>query len=264
MRTAKNWIVFSMLLGAASSTVNAQEPSRAQAALDESARTGKLAFIVFYKEDNPATRKMTETVNAGVKKREGKALTANVVASSPAEQAVIERFKLSRAPMPLTLAVAPNGAVTGIFAKEITEERFEDAFVTPTMMTCMKSLQEDRLVFVCVQKSEKALVPAAVKDMQLDPQFKNRIVVISMNSADTQEIKFLNQMQIDPNKATLGTTAVLLAPPGVLIGKFDATASAAQIASALHHAGKCCDDPNCKHNQAPQTQATRPTTAKRK
>lgn len=113
MKTARYWIVFSLLLGAVSTTVNAQEPSRAQAALDESARSGKLAFIVFYKEDNPATRKMMETVNAGVKKREAKALGATVVASSPAEQTVVERFKLSRAPMPLTLAVAPNGAVTG-------------------------------------------------------------------------------------------------------------------------------------------------------
>lgn len=236
---------------------------KAQAALDEGAKTGKLTFIVFSKEDNPAVRKMTETVNAGVKKHEGKAHTISVSVSSPSEQAVVDRYQLSRAPMPLTLAIAPNGAMTGIFAKEITAERFEDAFVTPTMMTCMKSLQEDRLVFVCVQKSDKGIAPGAIKDLQLDPQFKDRIVVVSLNSADPAETKFLGQMKIDPQQPMLGTTAVLLAPPGVMIGKYDATSTAAQIAGALHAAGKCCNDPNCKHNHAPAPQATRPTASKR-
>jgi hypothetical protein len=33
-----------------------------------------------------------------------------------------------------------------------------------------------------------------------------------------------------------------------MVGKFPATATKAQLASELHAAGKCCDDPNCKHN----------------
>lgn len=266
MKRDSHWIMLSLFLGAIStaSLSFAQDTGKAQAALDEASRTGKIAFIVFYKEDNAAFRKMDEVVKAGVKRQEAKALGVSIVASNPAEQAIVERFQLSRAPMPLTLAIAPNGAITGVFAKELTEERFADAFVTPTMMTCMKSLQEDRLVFVCVQKSEKGIVPNAVKEMQNDPQFKNRIVVVSLNSADPDETKFLNQMQINPKQPMLGTTAVLLAPPGVLIGKYDATSTATQIATALHQAGKCCDDPNCKHNHPAPTQATRPTTTKRK
>jgi hypothetical protein len=42
---------------------------------------------------------------------------------------------------------------------------------------------------------------------------------------------------------------VVLAPPGVLVGKFPASATSDQIGAALHAAGKCCNDPNCKHNQ---------------
>lgn len=271
MKRVQSWIALSLLsvtFGTCTVAIgqgpNTEQNGAAQSALDQAAGADKLAFIVFYKEDGPALKKMLEVVNAGVRKHEGKALTASVLVSSPQEQAVVERFQLSRAPMPLTLAVAPNGAVTGIFTKELTEQRFEDAFVTPTMMRCMKSLQENQLVFVCVQKSDKAIVPAGVKDMQADPQFKNRVVVVSMNSSDPAETKFLNQMQINPQQPLLGTTAVLLAPPGVLIGKFDSTSTAAQIGTALHKAGQCCDDPNCKHNHAPPAQATRPTSTKRK
>lgn len=243
---------------------NAADQSKAQAALDQAAETGKYTFLVFYKEDNFAFRKMTEVINTNVQKRADKATSTVIQVTNPAEQAVIEKFQASRAPMPLTLAVAPNGAITGIFSKEMTNERFEEALVTPTMMRCMKSLQDNRLVFVCVNKTEKSLIPNGVKEMQQDPQFKDRIVVLSMQINDLEETRFLGQMHIDPKSTIASTTAVLLAPPGVMIGKYDATATGAQIASALHQAGKCCDDPNCKHNHAPAPQASKPSATKRK
>lgn len=271
MRRLRNWILASLLAGAvtSSSLAMAQTPTaaqigKAQTALDQASQSGKTVFLVFYKEENAAFQKMVEVVKAGVQKNAGKAESTSVLVTHPSEQSIVDRFQLGRAPMPLTLAIAPNGAVTGIFSRELTEERFQDAFVTPTMMRCMKSLQENRLVFVCVQNSEKAIVPAAVNDLQKDPTFKDRIVVVSMNLSDPAETKFLNQMQINPQAPMLGTTAALLAPPGVLIGKYDATSTAAQIATALHQAGKCCDDPNCKHNHTAPAQATRPAPAQRK
>lgn len=240
-----------------------EEPSKAQAALGRASEDGKFAFIVFYKEDTPTVRAMAEVVKAGVQKRDDKSAAVFVQVTNPAERALVERFEVSRTPMPLTLAVAPNGAVTGVFSKEISDEKIDEAIVTPTMTRCMKSLQENRLVFVCVQTSEKAVVPAAVKEMQTDPQFKDRVTLVSMQLRDPEESRFLSQMQINPEK-TPAVTAVLLAPPGVLIGKFDGTATAAQVAAALHKAGKCCDDPNCKHGHAPARQANQPATSRRK
>ena len=42
-----------------------------------------------------------------------------------------------------------------------------------------------------------------------------------------------------------------MAPPGVLVGKFTANVTMNEITTKLHAAGKCCDDPNCKHNKKP-------------
>jgi hypothetical protein len=42
---------------------------------------------------------------------------------------------------------------------------------------------------------------------------------------------------------------VLMAPPGTVIGKYAATATKDKLAADLHAAGKCCDDPNCKHRK---------------
>ena len=46
-----------------------------------------------------------------------------------------------------------------------------------------------------------------------------------------------------------GSTVVIMAPPAALVGKFAASATMNDIATKLHAAGKCCNDPNCKHNQ---------------
>jgi hypothetical protein len=123
------------------------------------------------------------------------------------------------------------------------------------MMTVMKNLQDGKLVLVTVQGSENALPPVAVKGFQNDPHFKDRLVSLGIAASDPLETKFLGQMQIDARSKV--TQTVLIAPPGVLVGKFDALASKDDIAAALAKAGKCCDDPNCKHHQpAPRTATT--------
>src|SRR5208283_2699955 len=58
---------------------------------------------------------------------------------------------LSRAPMPLVLAVAPNGAVTGAIPLKLTEAQVGQAFVSPIAAQCLKAVQSRKLVLLCVQ-----------------------------------------------------------------------------------------------------------------
>ena len=236
--------------------------SKAQQVLDQSAADGKFTLIVFYKEDTAAVRTMIQVAKDGVAKRKDKTAVTHVQVADPVEKTLVERFDVARAPMPMAMVVASNGAITGVFSKQLTDESLDAAIVTPTMTRCMKSLQENKLVFVCVQTTEKPLVPAAVKNMQADPQFKDRIALVSMQLNDPEEARFLSQLQIDA-KQIRGVTAVLLAPPGVLIGKYDSFATKEQVAAALHKAGQCCDDPNCKHSHGAATQATQPNKPRR-
>ena len=243
-------------------TVRPPSASQAEATLEQAASEGKYTFLVFYKTNDAATQTMTATLKEGLTNRADSAKAAYVQVGQPAEKALVDRFDVSRAPMPMTIAVAPNGAITGMFAQKLSAEGIENSFVTPTMTKCMKSLQAGKLVFVTVQGSAKAPAPASLKDFQADPHFKDRLVTFSLLAADPEEVKFLKQMQIDAAKTT-GTTTVLLAPPGVLVGKFDAFTSKDDIAAALAKAGKCCEDPNCKHHQhqpSPRTTSQPPAT----
>lgn len=235
--------------------------SPAQRVLDQSAEDGKFTFVVFYRTDTPAVREMVKIAREGVARRSEKAAVAVVQITDPAEKALVDRFDVARSPMPLTVSVAPNMAITGLFPKDLKEEHFDAAIVTPTMVPVMKSLQEGKLVFVCLQSTDRPVAPPVVKAMQLDPEFSARVAVYSMQVRDPNETRFLQQMQVDPRQVR-APLAALLAPPGLLIGKYDASATKDQVAAALHHAGKCCDDPNCKHNHGASTQA--PANSRRK
>lgn len=235
--------------------------SKAQATLEQAGKDGKYTFLMFYKTTDAASNAMAATLKEALAEKSEQAVIAYVPVGNAAEQALVAKYDVSRAPMPLTVAVAPNGAMTGMFAQRVTADKIDEAFVTPTMMVTMKNLQDGKLVLVTVQGSAKGAAPVAIKDFQSDPHFKDRIVTIGMTAADPQEEKFCGQMKIDP-KAKV-THTVLLAPPGVMVGKFDAVASKDEIAAALAKAGKCCDDPNCKHHQAAPRTATQPSNTRK-
>ncbi len=236
--------------------------SRLQESLDAAGKDGKFTFIVFFKEDSAAAREMLKIAQTGAASREAQAVVTTARANDPAEKELVDRFGIGRAPMPVTVAVAPNGAVTGVFAKTLSDEHMAAAIVTPTMMKCMKSLQDKNLVFVLVSASDKAEMPAGVKSLQSDPLYKDRVTFASMRVDDPAETRFISQMKIDPLRVK-GPYAVLIAPPGVLVGHFDSASTGAQIAAAIHKSGQCCDDPNCKHGAAPAQQATKPNSSRK-
>jgi hypothetical protein len=185
-------------------------------------------------------------VKRGVESRSDRAAMGFVNVASPADKAVVDRFDVSRAPMPITVAVAPTGAMTTIAPKTITDDQIEKAFVTPAMAHCLKFMQEGRMVFLCVQSKPEATVPPGVQGFVKDPEFQARSAVVIVRTTDPAEVRLVQDLEKDvPVK---GQVSVLMAPPGVLVGKFYASATKEHIAAAVHKAGHCCNDPNCKHN----------------
>lgn len=222
--------------------------SKAQSLMSTAAEEGKYTFILFYKQNDPATASMNKILQQSLADYADGAVLTLVKVGDLSEKALVAKYDVARAPMPMTIAVAPNGAITAVFSEKVKPESVETAFVTPTMTAAMKALQEDKLVFIVAGGSGKPVMPTALRELQSDPHYKSRLVALSIQVADPTEAKFVEQMQIDPNSKA--TQSVLLAPPGVMVGKFAPTATKAQIAAALAESGKCCDDPNCAHNHA--------------
>jgi len=204
----------------------------------------KFTFVLFYKEDNAARQQFATTLSESLKEKE-QATWTEVKVTNPEEKAIVDKFKLSRTPMPLVLAIAPNGAITGVFPKTLTADLITASIVSPTKTRVMKTIQDNKLALVYVNGDAKNL-PKGIKDFAADPHYTTRHVVHMLHSEDPAEVSFLKDLGVSATSLT--PTVCLLASPGVVVGKWPATVTGSQMSTALHAAGKCCDDPNCKHN----------------
>lgn len=250
MRYSTRKIVLALLLGLGSTAPLSVYAQGSAPGVEQAGRiaSSTFSYIVFYRHDDELTQAMTQVVRDAVAKQPEAITPRFVQITNPAEAAVVKQFKMSRAPMPLTLVTAPNGAVTGVFRQRVTAEQLAGAFVTPAMSHCMKAMQEGKMVFLALQTTPQVTVPQGVADFLNDPQFQERVAVVPVQVGDQAEAKLLTELAIGtgPDQPTVA----FFAPPGVVVGTFGAAASKAEIAASLHKAGKCCDDPNCKHGHA--------------
>jgi len=211
----------------------------------------KFTFILFWKENNATTQGMTEALQRAVAQRSQRAEWISVNVNDGAQRPLVDRYHVERAPMPMVLCVAPNGAITGGITRQLSDAAIDKALVTPAMTEATKALQDKRIAVIHVKRDPRMALPAGAAGFVADPSFKDRTTVVNVGLGDAAEARFITEMEFKPEELT-DSMVVVLAPPGVLVGKYQASVTADQIAADLHAAGKCCNDPNCKHNKKGQ------------
>jgi hypothetical protein len=227
---------------------NSPRIARIPEARAENDATSKFQFILFWKENNSSTQQMREVLTAGVAKRSTRAEWKAVRVNDAANLELVEKYQMSRMPMPAVLCVAPNGAITSVFMRQLNDQGVERALVTPAMADVTKALQDKKIVVLHIKPTDDAPLPQGAADFAAEADFAPRTTIIELVASDPAEARFLTDMKLKSSDVH-DSMMVVMAPPAVLVGKFAAAATKEQIAAQLHAAGKCCDDPNCKHNQ---------------
>lgn len=217
--------------------------SAGQAAIADAARTNRYVFILFARADDAATQAVRQTLQAALARRGAQATSLEVRVTDPAEKPMVEQYGVSRAPMPLVLAVAPNGAITGGFPLKLTEAQVAQAFVSPAVAQCLKAVQARKLVLVCVQQTPGAALQQGVRDFHADPQYRTASEIVTVQAGDPAEADFLKRLQVParPN----GPVTVLLAPPGSSLGAFTGAITKEQLIDKLKASKSCCPGGCC-------------------
>ena len=236
--------------GAQDSQTTAPKPAAAAArtantgalALRQAAEAKQYLFAFIYEQNDDATRAARKTFDAAMGKITPAPKSVAVDRSDPTEKEMVEQFKLEAAPMPLVLAIAPNGAVTaGLKGADLTEARLADAVVGPGMQQCLKGLQDRKLTFVCLQNANTKANDAAMKgvnDFKADPQFAEETEIVKVDPSDPKEAKLLAQLKANPKAKTASTT--LLAPPGMIVAQVDGATSKSALEASLKKAMAAC------------------------
>ena len=216
------------------------------AAIKQAADAGKYLFMFFSKTDDDQTLAMRKVFDKAMEKVADRAQSVAVNITDSAEKAIVAKFDLSRAPMPLVLAMAPNGAITGGFPTKFEEQQLLDAFATPGTEKVMKPLQDGKLVFVCVQNDKTKSNDAAmqgVRDFKTDARFASATEIVTLDPADKKEASFLTDLQVSAETAEAVT--VFVVPPGQAIGKFEGATNKDALVELLSKANTGCGPGGC-------------------
>lgn len=226
---------------------SAHAASPAKQVVDTAARNNQFAFVMFYRGNDTAAQAMHKTIQTTLAGRKD-AVIVPVQINDDTEQELIQRFDATRIPMPAVAVLAPNGAVCSVFPQKVNGHQLTAAIVSPGQASCLKALQESKIVVLCAQPGPSTEIPVGVRQFQADKLFSNRTEVVTVMATDPNEAKFLNQLRIPTNQQT--PVVAFMAPPGVMLGVFNANVTHDVLAQKLAAAGKCCDDENCKHHKA--------------
>ena len=230
--------------GTARAELPAELQSKGLAAIDAAAQNNKYLFIFFWKTNDQQSRNMYGVFHSAMAKMAQSADAIGIQTTDEREKPVVDKFEVSRAPMPLVLALAPNGAITKGFPVKFDENQLRQAFVTPCMAQCLKALQERKLVLLCVQNQKTQFSQVAMSGVQgfkADARFAKATEIVTLNPEDRSEADFLKDLQVDPRTPTAVT--FILAPPGSPIAKFAGPVTKDQIVAKVSSAksGPCAD-----------------------
>ena len=233
---------------------SADAASPDEQAVATAAQNNQFAFVMFYRSNDTAAQAMHGTIKSALAERRD-AVIVPVQINDKAEQALIRKFDATRIPMPAVAVLAPNGAVSSVFPQKVTSHQLTAAIVSPGQASCLKALQDKKIVVLCAQPAPSTEIPVGVRQFQADKLYSNRTEVVTVTATDPNEAKFLKQLRVPTNQPT--PVVAFMAPPGVMIGVFNGNITHSELAQKLAAAGKCCDDENCKHHQATGNQPSR-------
>jgi len=222
-------------------TLAAEGPQLGMPAIEKAADAKKYLFVLFCKEDDERTAASKKVFDVAMTKVSDRADSVLVNIMNPKEKPIVEKFGLDRAPMPLVLVLAPNGAITGGFPKKFEEKDLLTAFASPATEKCLKALQDNKLVFLCVQnestKSNEAVMKG-IRDFQADSQYSEVTEIVMLNPTNGIEASFLGDLKIDSK--TPDAVCVFMAPPGGVIAEFTGETKKEDLVAALKKASSAC------------------------
>jgi len=251
--TANVAVILTLVLGAAFTTFSAKAEAGAENAIRAAARQNHYAFVTFFKSNDNASKEMLADVKSIQGKYANRADFISVNVGDRSNRGIISQYGADRSPIPLTIVIAPNGAITAGFPRQINTSKLSDAFVSDGTAAVLKVLQGRKIAAVCLQsartKNNKQCQTTA-RGVKSDSRLGGAIEIIKIDPTDRSESKLLRQWNVNADSAN--AQLVIIAPPGKVVGKFDGAASKDSVMSSLMRSlsggcsGGSCGPGGCK------------------
>ena len=225
-----------LIIGAACTVSGATvaKTSPAETAIQAAAKRNCYAIVTFYKKNDAASMKMLADAKNLQAKHSTRAAFVVADVGNAVHKQLMSRYGVDRSPVPLTLVIAPNGAVTAGFPNAITKTDISDAFVSDGTAHVLKVLQSGKLALVCLQNGKTKYnkqCTAAAQGLKADTNLTGSMEIVRIDPADSRESKFLQQCKANTKSAN--AQVVMIIPPGRILGTFDGNTTKAKLLAGL-------------------------------
>jgi len=160
--------------------------------------------------------------------------------TDPINSALVMKYRLVAAPVPLILVFASNGVLAGgRVAAQTTPEQLVNMIPTPKKSQVLQAIQSGRSVFLTATRkgmaSDTKVISACAAACQ---QMKGNSVSIQVDMDDNNEVRFLNELKI--NRQSTKPVTVVINAKGQVTGTFEEALNAGNLVQAATQVPSSC------------------------
>jgi hypothetical protein len=196
-------------------------PESANNAISQAEQKGDFLFMLFYDKKDDSFQQMQKTIQEFSKNSSKKVLTYEALTTDAKDSDISQKYGVNRAPLPLLLIFAPNGAITGGFPQKVTQEQLSSGMAPKLVMSILKTVQAGKIALVLLQNNTTKFNSETAKtadDFSKDQRLAGYVDIINHDPNDSEIKDFLTQCSI---KEKIGEAAtVLIVPPGKIGGVY--------------------------------------------
>ncbi len=222
-------------------------PIHAAAALQSAMDQKKYLFVSFYKAGDPKGEEVRKTFANAQGSLAQKAIFYTADVADPKEQVLVTKYQVNRAPLPLTIAFAENGAIVKAFpGKTVNREELEKSFVSQKMSEVQKGFQDRKITLLCAQgKSTQHNTEsiAAARELAQDEKYAKALNLVEVAPEDKASEDLLKQLKVDSTLKE--ATVFVLVPPSTLAGKVEGATTKDAIWQVVLKGVSSCGGGSC-------------------
>jgi hypothetical protein len=222
-------------------------PLDAGAALRTATEQKKYLFLAFYRPGDSGNDELMKTFGEAEKTLSERATFYRANMQEEKERRMVEAYQVTRAPLPLTLVFASNGAFVNAFrGKTATLSEMTASFLSPKFAEAVKALQDRKIVLLCLQGKDTQHNAESLAAAQATSQAKESngmITLVQVAPEDNESKDLLGQLKVDAKLKE--ATLFVLVPPSNLAGKIEGATTKEVVWQAVVKGVSSCGPSGC-------------------
>lgn len=169
--------------------------------VEKASKACKPVFLVAYNVNGAEAEKAFTIANEAKKTFKGASVVIKMNTTDAASNALVTKYRLAGAPLPLILVLDKNSTITGgLPLKDATAAKLVEMIPTPKTSDLLKALADGKSVYVVAYKESMTSHDKAMDNCAMAcGQMANKSITVKINMDDKKESRLLQILKCDLN-----------------------------------------------------------------